>query len=178
MTHSPALPNTIEKSIDIHAPLSTVYNQWTQFEDYPKFLEGVLDVAQLNETRLRWRALIGGQEREWESAIVEQTPDTRIAWRSTGGPASAGMVSFTTVYGGTRVTLQMTLDPEELPREAEEAKGFLAQRVDGNLKRFKEFIESRGSETGGWRGEIHGGLVEHDLPDDHAEAARAGPDQP
>jgi uncharacterized membrane protein len=163
------LPNTLERSIDIRAPLSTVYNQWTQFEQYPKFMEGVREVKQVGEGRLHWKAVLGGREREWDAAIVEQTPDTRISWRSEGSPIISGMVSFTTIYGGTRVTMQMTLDPEEVPQTATEAKEILVRRVDGNLQRFKQFVESRGSTTGAWRGGISGGGVEHLTARNHAE---------
>lgn len=178
MAHPGLPPNTLERSIDVHAPLSRVYNQWTQFEEFPKFMEGVREVRQVNEERLHWRADVAGREREWDAAIVEQTPDTRIAWRSQGNPVNAGMVSFTTVYGGTRVNLQLTLDPAEMPEDAADAKEHLARRVEGNLRRFKEFLESRGSETGAWRGEIHGGQVVHPLERDHAGPARAGQGPP
>jgi uncharacterized membrane protein len=139
-----AMENAIEKSIDIHAPVSTVYHQWTQFEDFPKFMEGVHEVKQLDEKRLRWRATIEGQEKEWYSTITEQTPDTRITWTSAGGHVHTGMVSFATIYQGTRVTLQLTYEPE-LPAAKREA---LAGRAVRNLERFKEFLESRGAETG------------------------------
>lgn len=142
MTHPLPVRNTLERSIDIHAPLSMIYNQWARYEDYPKFMEGVREVRQVSNERLHWRAVIGGREREWDADIVEQTVDTRIAWQSRGGLADAGMVSFTTVYGGTRVSLQLTLDPEDVPTDAGAAKDVLMRRVEGNLQRFKEYLES------------------------------------
>jgi uncharacterized membrane protein len=138
-----SLENAIEKSIDVHVPLSTVYNQWTRFEDFPRFMEGVHEVRQLDENRFHWRATIQGQEREWDSEILEQTPDTRIAWSSGGGLVHTGMVSFASIYHGTRVTLQMSHDPE-LPADERES---LAHGMTRNLERFKEFLESRIAET-------------------------------
>jgi uncharacterized membrane protein len=138
-----SLENAIEKSIDVHAPVSTVYNQWTRFEDFPKFMEGILEVRRLDENRLHWRATSEGQEREWDSEIIEQTPDTRIAWTSAGGLARTGMVSFASIYHGTRVTLQMSHDPD-LPADQRDA---LALRMTRILERFKEFLESTLTET-------------------------------
>jgi uncharacterized membrane protein len=185
------MPGTsiVEKSIDIQAPVSTIYNQWTQFEDFPKFMEGVLEVKQVDDERLRWRTVVNGQEREWEAAIVEQTPDTRIAWRSQGNGVEGGVVNYAPIYGGTRVTMQMTYDPDELTKQTGETEEQLARRIEGNLQRFKEFIESRGAETGAWRGEIHGGQVVHEVPPGHVvhdvhpgqvvqEARAADSDQP
>ena len=106
------------------------------------------------------RAEIGGKEKEWEADIVEQTPDTRIAWRSATGAENSGIVSFVPIDGGTRVTARITYDTEGLVEKAGDALGFVSRRVEGDLQRFKEFIESRGSETGAWRGEIHAGKVE------------------
>jgi uncharacterized membrane protein len=160
--HMPGM-SIVEKSIDIQAPVSTVYNQWTQFEDFPKFMEGVREVEQVSEERLRWRSVVGGQEREWDVAIVEQTPDTRIAWRSGNNAVESGIVNFAPIYGGTRVTMQMTYDPDELAEQTGETEEQMTRRVEGNLQRFKEFIEARGAETGAWRGEIHGGQVVHDV---------------
>jgi uncharacterized membrane protein len=140
-----SLENSIEKSIDVHVPVSTVYNQWTRFEEFPKFMEGVREVRALDEHRLHWRATVDGQEREWDSVLIEQTPDTRITWSSAGGSVHTGMVSFASIYNGTRVTLQMSYDPE-LPEDRREA---LALRMTRNLERFKEFLESRETAAGG-----------------------------
>jgi uncharacterized membrane protein len=155
------MASTVEKSIEVEAPLSTVYNQWTQFEEFPRFMEGIESVRQIDDKRLHWVANIGGKRKEWDAEIVEQTPDTRIAWRNTSGAENSGIVSFLPVEGGkTRVTARMTYDPEGFVEKTGDFLGFVARRVEGDLKRFKEFIEARGRETGGWRGEIHGGKVE------------------
>jgi len=176
MSHT--LENAIEKSIDIHAPLHTVYERWTRFEDYPRFMEGVREVRRSGEDRLHWRAIVEGQEREWDSAIVEQTPDTRIAWKNTNSPVEGGMVSFTTIYEGTRVTLQMTFDPNGLhaPIGGGDPKEALSHRVEEYLKGFKALIEAEGIESSSGRGEVHGGqVVPERASDDQAAPSRAVP---
>ena len=135
-----SLENAIEKSIDIHAPVSAVYDQWGRFEEFPKFMEGVDTVERIDEKRLRWHATIEGRETDWVSEITEQTPDTRITWTSAGSAVHTGMVSFATIYQGTRVTLQMSHDPT-LPANRRDA---LAQRTARNLERFKAHIEAAG----------------------------------
>jgi uncharacterized membrane protein len=151
----------IEKSIDVHVPVRTAYNQWTQFESFPQFMEGVTRVEQLGDKRLHWHANIGGKEERWNAEIVEQTPDKRVAWRSTSGAENAGAVSFQSLgANSTRVTLRLDYDPEGLIENIGDALGFVSRRVEGDLERFKQFIESRGAESGAWRGEIHGGQVE------------------
>jgi uncharacterized membrane protein len=146
---------TIEKSIDVDVPVRVAYNQWTQFEEFPNFMEGVLEVTQLDDKRLRWRASIGGKEKVWEAEITEQIPDDRIAWRSRGGAHNAGVVTFHRLADDkTRIMLQLEYDPEGMVETVGDAVGVVAARVKGDLERFKEFIESRGRETGAWRGEI------------------------
>lgn len=146
---------TIEKSIEVNAPVRTVYNQWTQFEEFPKFMEGVKSVQQLDDKRLHWRAEIGGQEREWDAEIYEQVPDQRIAWRSISGKQNAGVVRFEPAGSNrTRIHLRIDYDPEGLMENAAQATGIVSGRVEGDLQRFKDFIEKRGVETGAWRGEI------------------------
>lgn len=146
---------TVEKSIEIDLPLSTVYNQWTQFEDFPHFMEGVEQVTQLNDTNLKWVAEIAGQRREWEAEITEQKPDERIAWRSREGAQNAGVVTFHRIDDNkTTVMLQLEFEPEGIVEQAGDKLGIVSMRTDGDLKRFKKFIESRGSETGAWRGEV------------------------
>ncbi|MBV8269887.1 MAG: SRPBCC family protein [Planctomycetaceae bacterium] len=174
MSH--ALENSIEKSIDISAPLRSVFNQWTKFEDYPKFMEGVREVKRFDGNRLHWRAVFEGREMEWDSAIIEQTPDTRITWKSFNSPVEDGMVSFTTIYEGTRVTLQMRVDPARLVRPADggDPRTALVRRVEGSLQRFKEFIEGRGLETLGSRGEMPGGEVIHERASDETDIFRPG----
>lgn len=149
---------TVEKSIEVNAPVSTVYNQWTQFEQFPEFMEGVEHVKQLDDKRLHWKASVAGKVKEWEAEIFEQIPDQRIAWRSISGAPNSGAVSFFPVgEGATRVTLSMNYQPETVTEKIGDSLGIMSMRVNGDLKRFKEFIESRGAETGGWRGEIRGG---------------------
>jgi len=151
------MSHTVEKSIDIQVPIKTVYNQWTQFEEFPEFMDGVREVKQLDNKRLHWTASIGGKEKQWEAVIVEQTPETRIAWRSATGAENSGIVSFVPIDSGTRVTVRITYDTEGIIEKTGDALGFLTRRVEGDLQRFKEFIESRGRETAAWRGEIHAG---------------------
>jgi uncharacterized membrane protein len=146
---------SVVESIDVKVPVSTAYNQWTQFEDFPKFMEGVEKVTQKDDTHLFWKAEIAGQEREWDAEVTEQKPDERVAWRSTSGTDNAGVVTFHRIDDETtRVTLQMDVDPEGFVENVGTALGFLERRVKGDLERFKEFIESRGAETGAWRGEV------------------------
>ena len=151
---------TIEKSVEVDAPISTVYNQWTQFEEFPRFMEGVKQVRQLDDKRLHWHAEIAGKDKEWDAEIYRQEPDRSIAWRSTSGAQNGGEVSFSSAgTNGTRVTLRMSYDPEGFIENLGDALGAVSIRVQGDLDRFKEFIESRGRETGEWRGEIRGGSV-------------------
>lgn len=149
---------TIEKSIDIEVPVRTAYNQWTQFEEFPRFMEGVREVRQLDDRRLLWRAEVGGRDKNWTAEIVEQVPDQRIAWRSMAGAENARVVTFHRLSDTrTRVMLQLDYQPEGTLETAGDLVGVVSSRVNGDLERFKEFIESRGRETGAWRGEIaHG----------------------
>jgi uncharacterized membrane protein len=149
------MTRTYEKSIEVDQPIRTVYNQWTQFEEFPKFMEGVERVQQLDDTTLRWKAEIGGQEREWTAKVTEQHPDERVAWRSTEGATNAGVVTFHKLDPNrTRVMLQMEFDPEGFVEQAGEKLGLVGARVQGDLERFKTLIEERGAETGAWRGEV------------------------
>jgi uncharacterized membrane protein len=145
----------IEKSIEINVPVKTAYNQWTQFEDFPRFMEGVKHVKQLDETHLHWKAEIGGKEKEWDAEITEQIPDTRIAWRSRDGAQNAGVVTFHRLSDSTsKVMLQMEYDPDGVLENVGDVTGMVSQRVVGDLERFKRYIESRGQETGAWRGTV------------------------
>jgi uncharacterized membrane protein len=147
---------TVEETIEVRQPVRTVYNQWTQFEDFPEFMEGVERVVQLDDTRLHWVAEIAGAKREWDAEIVDQKPDQRVAWRSISGAENAGVVTFRPVGSdATQVTLKLDYDPEGLVEAAGEKLGFVHKRAEGDLKRFKQFIESRGTETGAWRGEVN-----------------------
>ncbi len=145
----------VEKSIEVALPVTTVYNQWTQFEEFPQFMEGVERVTQLDDTRLHWVAEIAGAKREWDAEIVDQQPDERIAWRSISGAGNGGIVTFQPVGAeATRVNLQMEFEPEGLAETIGDKLGFVSKRAEGDLKRFKSFVESRGAETGAWRGEV------------------------
>jgi uncharacterized membrane protein len=151
---------TITKDIDVNVPVRTAYNQWTQFETFPQFMDGVKEVRQLDDRRLQWRAEIGGKEETWEAEIVEQVPDRKMAWRSVGGTPMAGTVVFEPIdEGHTRIMLTMEYEPQGLTESVGSALGFDSRRVEGDLERFKELVESRGVETGGYRGQIEGGQV-------------------
>src|SRR4051812_13639896 len=152
---------SIEKTIEVEAPVDKVYNQWTQFEEFPEFMEGVEEVRQLDDKHLHWVAEIGGKKKEWDAEIYEQIPDRRIAWRSTSGTRNAGMVDFLPKDPNhTRVTLKMDYEPEGALERVGDALGTVTRRVEGDLERFKDFIQSH-TETGGWRGEIHGDDAGH-----------------
>ncbi len=152
------MTNTIEEGIEVQVPVRTAYNQWTQFEEFPRFMEGVKEVRQLDDTRLYWVAEIAGQEREWEAKITEQQPDERIAWAGGGDAPNAGVVTFHRLDDNScRVMLQMEYYPETFTEKAADVLGVIGRRVKGDMKRFKEYIESRGSETGAWRGEVQQG---------------------
>ena len=152
---------TIEKSIEVDVPVHTAYNQWTQFESFPQFMEGVKEIRQLDAKRLHWRASVGGKEEEWDAVIEDQVPDQQVAWRSATGAENAGVVSFVPLSPtSTRATLRMTYQPEGFVEKAGDALGMVDRRVEGDLQRFKDYVESRGSESGAWRGEIHGEKVE------------------
>jgi uncharacterized membrane protein len=158
--------STIEKSINVDVPTRTAYDQWTQFESFPRFMEGVESVRQLDDKRLHWKAEIGGVSREWDAEIVDQTPDQRVTWRSLQGAKNDGTVSFTPDpdgVGSTRVTLRLDYEPEGAVEKAGDMLKIVDRRVKGDLERFKEFIEARGTETGAWRGEVKPtGEVRHD----------------
>lgn len=149
--------SSAEASINVNVPVTTAYNQWTQFEEFPRFMEGVQEVKQLSDSRLHWRANVGGVEKEWDAKIDEQTPDSRITWHSLNGPVNSGDVTFHRLSDNAcRVLVRMQYDPEGLLENVGDAIGAVSWRVRGDLQRFKEFIEGRQVETGAWRGEIHG----------------------
>lgn len=150
--------STIVESIDVAVPVRVAYDQWTQFEDFPKFMEGVERVKQLDDTTLEWQAEIGGIERSWRAEITEQEPDERVAWRSTSGAKNAGQVTFQAIGDNmTRVNLQLDVEPEGPIESAGDALGFVERQAEGDLRRFKEFIELRGAPSGAWRGEVRAG---------------------
>ena len=146
---------SIQKWIDVEVPVRTAYNQWTQFEEFPSFMEGVTAVTQLDDRRLQWKANIGGKDKEWNAEITEQHPDERVAWTSTSGARNAGVVTFHRLADDkTRVMLQVEYDPDGMMEHVGDAVGLVSGRVSRDLERFKDFIESRQRETGAWRGEI------------------------
>ena len=149
--------SSIEESIVVDVPLTTAYNQWTQFEEFPRFMEGVETVKQLDDTRLHWIAEIGGKREEWDAKITEQRPDERVAWTSTSGAPNAGAVTFHRLSETqTKVMLQLDYETEGMVEKVGDALGIVKRRVTGDLERFKAFIEGRGDETGDWRGEVDG----------------------
>jgi uncharacterized membrane protein len=151
----------VQESIEVGVPVQTAYNQWTQFEDFPQFMEGVERVQQLDDKRLHWVAEVGGKKTEWDAEITHQEPDRRIAWRATDGKPNAGDVTFEPVNGKTRINVHMEFEPEGTKEKAGSALGFDSRQVKKDLERFKDFIENRGTETGAWRGEIKGGQVQN-----------------
>jgi len=149
------MTSTTEESIEINVPISTAYNQWTQFEDFPKFMDSVHEVRQLDDRHLHWRADIAGKEAQWDAEIVEQIPDQRIAWRSTSGVKNSGVVTFHKISDSkTRVMLQMDYTPQGFNEKVGDVLGLVKMQMKGNLKRFKELLENRGTETGAWRGTV------------------------
>lgn len=149
---------SITKSVDVEAPLSTVYNQWTQFESFPQFMSGVEQITQTDDTHTHWVTSIGGQRREFDTKITEQHPDERIAWASIDGTTHAGVVTFHRLDDTTtRITAQIDWEPAGLVEKAGAALNFDDRQVSGDLDRFKEFIESRGGESGQWRGDVPAG---------------------
>src|SRR3954470_15454731 len=150
--------SSVEQSVEVEVPVRTAYDQWTQFEEFPQFMEGVESVRQLDDTHLHWTAEIAGARREWDAEITEQRPDERVAWRSTSGTTNAGVVTFHRLDDArTKIMLQLDMEPEGLLETAGDKLGFIERRAAGDLERFKGFIEARGTESGAWRG-----TVEHD----------------
>ncbi len=149
------MPNVTE-SIDVEVPVSTAYNQWTQFESFPQFMGGVETITQVDDTHNHWVTSVGGVKREFDAQITEQHPDERVAWKSIDGTTHAGVVTFHRLDDATtRVTTQIDWQPEGLVERVGAAIGVDDHRVKADLAKFKEFIENRGNETGAWRGDVH-----------------------
>ena len=145
----------VQQHVDVNCPVTTVYNQYTQFECFPEFMSGVKSVDQLDDKTLHWVVEIGGAEREFDAKITEQIPDKRIAWKAIDGKTQSGVVTFHRLDDAkTRVNLQMAYDPEGFAENAADALGVITSRLKGDLERFKEFVEKRGRETGAWRGRV------------------------
>ena len=155
-----ATTSAIEESIEVDVPVTTAYNQWTQFEEFPKFMDGVEEVRQLDDTLLHWAATVAGKRREWDAKIVEQRPDERIEWRSIEGKENAGLVTFERLGDSrTRVNVRMEYPPEGVAEQAGAKLGLDSRRVRADLERFKRLVEEQGVATGAWRGEVEGGTV-------------------
>ena len=148
----------VEESIDINVPVTTAYNQWTQFEEFPRFMDGVQSVKQIDDTHLHWVAEIGGKREEWDAEITHQEPDRKVAWRALDGHFNSGTVTFEPLGDNqTRINVIVEHETEGLTEALGSALGADSRKVKGDLERFKEFVESRGTETGAWRGEVEQG---------------------
>ncbi|MGE3858331.1 MAG: SRPBCC family protein [Dehalococcoidia bacterium] len=159
--------HSIERDTVVEAPIEQVYDQWTQFEEFPRFMEGVTEVRQLDDRHLHWRAQVLGSEREWDAEIDQQLADARIRWHSTSGKPINGAVFFERWdMDRTKLTLQMEYELDGAAETVADALGFIGRQVEGDLERFKDFIESRPAATGAWRGEI----ADEWQPDVRAEA--------
>jgi uncharacterized membrane protein len=148
--------SNVTESVEVDVPVHTAYNQWTQFTEFPRFMEGVEEITQVGDTLTHWRVKVAGAIREFDAQITEQIPDERVAWNSIDGPEHGGVVTFHRLgEDTTRVTVQLAIDPEGFAENVADKAGLIKHRAKGDLKRFKEYIESRGAETGAWRGEVN-----------------------
>ena len=146
---------TVDKSIVVDVPVSAAYNQWTQFEEFPKFMEGVEEVTQQTDTRMHWKATIAGKEQEWDAEIIQQVPDRRVAWRSLAGAPNSGDIEFEPLDDQrTKVVAHMEYEPDGVVEAVGDKLGVVSRRVEGDLERFKKYVEERGVETGAWRGQV------------------------
>ncbi len=155
----------VERSIEVQVPVRTAYDQWTQFEEFPRFMSGVQEVRQVGDALTHWVAEIGGVRREWDAAILEQVPDEKVAWAATTGATNAGAVYFTEVDADTtRVRLTLDYEPEGIVERVADVLDLVERKAVADLDRFKEYIESRGKATGGWRGTVDEGDVRPGRP--------------
>jgi uncharacterized membrane protein len=146
---------SVTKSIDVEAPIGRVYDQWTQFETFPHFMNGVERIVQVDDRRQHWTVKVGGLEREFDTEVTEQHPEERVAWKSTDGTTHAGVVTFHKLDANhTKLTVQLDWQPEAFVEKAGAALGVDDRQISSDLDRFKEFIEQRGSATGAWRGDV------------------------
>ena len=159
----------IIERIEVDVPVRVTYDQWTQFESFPQFMEGIDRVVQLDDKTLEWTASIAGKTKHWRAEILEQQPDRIVSWRSTEGAQNDGSIGFDPLGPDkTRITLQLDVEPEGIVEKAGDALGVVERRVRGDLERFREFVEGRGQATGEWRGRVEGGIVEaEDQPTTH-----------
>lgn len=161
-------------TLEVDRPVRTVYDQWTQFESFPEFMDGVTAVRQVDDTHTAWDVEIAGVERHFDATIVEQRPDERVAWTTTDGAYHAGEVRFEPVGADrTRVTLEMDFEPEGVAEKAGEMLGVVGSRVKGDLERFKDYIEERGVESGAWRGTVEDGQERPSGPGSSGPGSRA-----
>ncbi|MDN3296012.1 SRPBCC family protein [Streptomyces ficellus] len=153
--------STVKEAVEVEVPVHTAYNQWTMFEEFPHFMEGVEEVRQVDDRHNHWTTKIGGVRREFDTEIIDQLPDERVAWRTISGDTKQkGVVSFQSLDDThTRVELVMDVEPSGVAEKAADATGMIDRRVKGDLQRFKEYIERQGGESGGWRGRIRPGDV-------------------
>src|SRR5215218_9236042 len=160
MSRRRPMTTTVEKTILVNVPISTAYNQWTQFEDFPQFMGGVKSVTQLSDDRLEWVAEIAGVGRQWQARIVEQIPDRKVAWAATEGATNAGAVTFSDAGGGqTSVHLSLEYEPDGLVEKVGDKLNIVENQAERDLERFKAFIEDEGYATGAWRGSIRTGTT-------------------
>lgn len=151
----------LEKTVEVNVPVRTAYDQLTQFEQYPRFMEGVQEVKQVDDTHLRWHSKANGQDMQWDAEITEQVPDRTIAWRNVSGKRNVGRVDFQPVgKDKTKITITMEYEPEGTGVQGKDAAKVIEQRTEQDLARFKQLLESQGRESGEWRGEVHGGQVQ------------------
>ena len=147
----------VEKSVVVNVPIDTVYNQWTQFEEFPHFMGGIVEIRQLSDTTLHWVAEIGGVRREWQASILEQVPNEKVSWAATDGATNAGAVYFSAAGAGqTTVRLELEYEPEGLVENVADKVGLVGRRVEADLEKFKSFIEDAGYASGAWRGTVAG----------------------
>ena len=166
------MSTSVQESMEVNLPVSTVYNQWTQFEDFPQFMSGVTSVTQLSDDRLEWVAEIAGVRRRWEAKILEQVPERKIAWAATEGATNAGAVTFQDLGGRTLVHLSLEYEPEGLVEKVGDKLNVVENRAKGDLERFKNFVESEGYATGAWRGSVNPGGTAGRPGVDDADASR------
>ncbi|WP_375423822.1 SRPBCC family protein [uncultured Friedmanniella sp.] len=166
------MTTTVDTSIEVNLPVSTVYNQWTQFADFPQFMNGVTSITQLGDDRMLWVAEIAGIKRQWEAKVLEQVPDRKVAWAATEGATNAGSVTFEDLGGRTRVNLFLEYEPEGLVEKVGDKLNVVENQAEGDLERFKAFIEAEGYPTGAWRGTVAADQHVGTPGVEHADASR------
>jgi carbon monoxide dehydrogenase subunit G len=166
------MTTTVDTSIEVNLPVSTVYNQWTQFAEFPQFMNGVTSITQLGDDKMLWVAEIAGIKRQWEAKVLEQVPDQKVAWAATEGATNAGSVTFEDLGGRTRVNLFLEYEPEGLVEKVGDKLNVVENQAEGDLKRFKAFVESEGYATGAWRGTVASEGHVGTPGVEHAEASR------